>query len=119
MEKIAIVLACLTLACDGRRVHTDLSPTMVGAPRVSPQVHRQARSSPVVAQAQWFEGSSGGLGGAPLDMPGSAWDINAISQGGRLVKRIEGRTRKTWNFDDISKDRVSVAVGSEGRPVHA
>jgi len=50
--------------------------------------------------------------------PSSAWDLNAISPDGKLVKRIEGQTRKTWNFDDISQDRVSVAVGSEGRPVH-
>jgi hypothetical protein len=35
------------------------------------------------------------------------------------VKRIEGQTRKTWSFNDLSKDRVSVAVGSEGRPVHS
>merc|ERR1719331_2129477 len=28
-------------------------------------------------------------------------------------------TRKTWKFNDLGKDRVQVAVESEGRPVHA
>merc|ERR1719271_1308901 len=28
-------------------------------------------------------------------------------------------TRKTWKFNDLSKDRVQVAVTSEGRPVNA
>jgi hypothetical protein len=72
------------------------------------------RSSPVVAQ------SIGGFDtGAALSTSSSDWDMNAISPDGSLVKRIEGQTRKTWNFNDVSQDRVSVAVGSEGRPVHS
>ena len=49
----------------------------------------------------------------------SGWDIKSISPDGSLTQRVEGMTRKTWNFNDISKDRVSVAVTSEGRPVNA
>jgi hypothetical protein len=45
--------------------------------------------------------------------------LNAISAQGGPVQRIEGQTRKTWSFPDLSKDRVSVSIGSEGRPVHA
>jgi hypothetical protein len=71
------------------------------------------RFSPVVAQ------SIGGFSaGGDLATP-SDWDMNAISPDGRLVKRIEGQTRKTWNFNDVSQDRVSVAVSSDGRPAHS
>jgi len=34
-------------------------------------------------------------------------------------ERVEGKTRKTWKFNDLSQDRVQVAVTSEGRPVNA
>merc|ERR1719454_1639181 len=48
------------------------------------------------------------------------WDMKAIkSPDGSPVQRIEGQTRKTWKFNDIGKDRVQVALESEGRPVHA
>jgi hypothetical protein len=113
MEKITI-LALLACGCQGRRVQMDLAPPTAHAPRVASPVHSHQRSSPVVAQF----GSIGGFGAPALTMPRSDWDLNAISPDGTLVKRIEGQTRKTWNFNDISKDRVSVAVGSEGRPVH-
>jgi len=49
----------------------------------------------------------------------SAWGMQEISPDGSLVQRIEGQTRKTWKFTDTSRDRVQVALGSEGRPVHA
>ena len=52
-------------------------------------------------------------------MSARAWDINEITPDGSLVQRVEGLTRKTWKFNDLSKDRVQVAVTSEGRPVHA
>merc|ERR1719281_219697 len=47
------------------------------------------------------------------------WSMQEISPDGQLVQRIEGQTRKTWKFTDTSRDRVQVALGSEGRPVHA
>merc|ERR1719198_1767918 len=49
----------------------------------------------------------------------SSWDMKAISPDGRLVQRVEGKSRKTWKFNDLAKDRVQVALTSEGRLVHA
>merc|ERR1719261_190530 len=46
------------------------------------------------------------------------WGIEEVSPDGKLVQRVEGKTRKTWKFNDLSQDRVQVAVTSEGRPVH-
>jgi len=48
-----------------------------------------------------------------------AWDMKEITPDGKLMQRVEGQTRKTWKFNDLSKDRVQVAVTSEGRPVNA
>ena len=59
---------------------------------------------------------------APVAMEATVreWDMKAIkSPDGSPVQRIEGQTRKTWKFNDIGKDRVQVALESEGRPVHA
>ena len=59
---------------------------------------------------------------APVSMEATVreWDMKAIkSADGSPVQRIEGLTRKTWKFNDIGKDRVQVALESEGRPVHA
>jgi len=47
------------------------------------------------------------------------WAMSDISPDSSLVQRIEGQTRKTWKFNDLGKDRVQVALESEGRPVHA
>jgi hypothetical protein len=47
----------------------------------------------------------------------STWGIKEVSPDGSLVQRVEGKTRKTWGFNDVSKDRVQLAVTSEGRPV--
>jgi hypothetical protein len=52
-------------------------------------------------------------------MADSGWDMKEISPDGKLAQRVEGRTRKTWKFNDLSKDRVQVAITSEGRPVNA
>jgi len=49
----------------------------------------------------------------------TAWAIKDISPDGSLVQRVEGKTRKTWKFNDLTKDRVQVALTSEGRPVNA
>jgi len=43
----------------------------------------------------------------------------SITPDGSLAQRVEGKTRKTWKFNDLAKDRVQVAVTSEGRPVNA
>jgi len=54
--------------------------------------------------------------------PGGArmqWGIKDITPDGALQQRIEGKTRKTWKFADPSKDRVQVALSSEGRPMHS
>merc|ERR1711935_859582 len=42
-----------------------------------------------------------------------------ITPDGKLVQRVEGNTRKTWSFNNLAKDRVQVALTSEGRPVNA
>ena len=47
------------------------------------------------------------------------WDMKEISPDGKLVQRVEGNTRKTWSFNNLAKDRVQVALTSEGRPVNA
>ena len=47
------------------------------------------------------------------------WDISEITPDGSLAQRIEGKTRKTWKFNDLDQDRVQVALTSEGRPINA
>merc|ERR1719395_473732 len=42
-----------------------------------------------------------------------------ITPDGKLSQRVEGKTRKTWKFNDVTKDRVQVALTSTGRPVNA
>ena len=49
----------------------------------------------------------------------TSWGITNVSPDGRLVQRVEGKTRKTWKFNDYSQDRVHVALASEGRPMNA
>jgi len=79
-----------------------------------------------------FEGASAfALGGARASVRGAAasvrmdaatassWDMKEITPDGSLIQRVEGKTRKTWKFNDLSKDTVQVAVDSEGRPVNA
>mmetsp|Transcript_44155 Transcript_44155/g.68807 ORF Transcript_44155/g.68807 Transcript_44155/m.68807 type:complete len:277 (+) Transcript_44155:40-870(+) len=110
MDKVVALLASLAFA-QGRRVQVDLvPPALQTASRVSVHNHRV---SPPVAQV----GGSVGFGSS-LAPASSDWDLNAISAQGGNVERIEGQTRKTWSFPDISKDRALVSVGSEGRPVH-
>ena len=55
---------------------------------------------------------------APVVME-SKWDMKEITPDGKLVQRVEGNTRKTWSFNNLAKDRVQVALTSEGRPVNA
>jgi hypothetical protein len=47
------------------------------------------------------------------------WNIDDITPDGSLAQRVEGKTRKTWKFNDVSRDRVQVALTSTGRPVNA
>merc|ERR1711871_100186 len=47
----------------------------------------------------------------------SPWDLKAITPDGGLKQRVEGMTRKTWQFNDLDKDRVQVALESSGRPI--
>jgi hypothetical protein len=44
----------------------------------------------------------------------ASWEIGKMS-----MERIEGDTRRTWDFGDVSKDTVQVVMKSEGRPVNA
>ena len=53
-----------------------------------------------------------------VTMAESGWAMNTITPDGSLAQRVEGKTRKTWKFNNLAKDRVQVAVTSEGRPVH-
>ena len=48
-----------------------------------------------------------------------AWGMDEITPDGALVQRVEGKTRKTWKFNDLAKDLVQVAMTSEGRPINA
>jgi len=50
--------------------------------------------------------------------PASGWDMKEITPDGSLMQRVEGKTRKTWAFNDPSKDRVQVAVSTAGRPIN-
>merc|ERR1719311_635616 len=59
------------------------------------------------------------MGGSLAPKPVAPWDITEITPDGSLMQRVEGMTRKTWKFNDLSKDLVQVALTSEGRPVHA
>jgi len=66
--------------------------------------------------------TAGGVRATPLraaSISMSGWDIKEMTPDGSLMQRVEGKTRKTWKFNDLSKDRVQVAVTSEGRPVNA
>jgi hypothetical protein len=47
------------------------------------------------------------------------WGLKDISPDGKFAQRVEGQTRKTWQFNDINQNRVQVAVTSEGRPMKA
>jgi len=60
----------------------------------------------------------GGLSG-PSAAPITPWSIKEISPDGAFVQRVQGKTRKTWKFNDYSRDRVQVALASEGRPMNS
>lgn len=54
---------------------------------------------------------------APPIMRG--WTLDEITPDRALAQRVEGRSRRTWKFNDVSKDRVQVAAVSEGRPINS
>ena len=57
--------------------------------------------------------SSFALGSTPVSK--SSWDITRVSP----MTRIEGQTRKTFDFPDQTRDVVQVMLKSEGRPMSA
>jgi len=63
--------------------------------------------------------SRSSFGANPITCMASGWEMGSITPDGSLAQRVEGKTRKTWKFNDLAKDRVQVAVTSEGRPVNA
>lgn len=44
----------------------------------------------------------------------ATWELGKM-----IMERIEGNTRRTWDFGDVSKDTVQVVMTSNGRPVNA
>mmetsp|Transcript_32027 Transcript_32027/g.37342 ORF Transcript_32027/g.37342 Transcript_32027/m.37342 type:complete len:272 (+) Transcript_32027:120-935(+) len=62
------------------------------------------------SKTQLFAGTSPGYTSKT-----SKWEMDKISPN----QRIEGETRHTWNFPDISREVVQVALKTEGRPCSA
>jgi hypothetical protein len=74
--------------------------------------------SALLAGVNAFSASPLGLAqsqGGTSNSDDGSWDLNKIS---KTVARIEGQTRKTWKFSDISQEVVQVAIKSDGRPAH-
>lgn len=129
MMRTFLLLACLACAGDARRarassdkLHDDRLKEMTRltlALLASDPEAAFSLSSPVarnLAQPAQRKGL------APVTMQEAAthpWGMSEITPDGKLAQRVEGKTRKTWKFNDLSKDRVQIAVSSEGRPVHA
>jgi len=79
----------------------------VGTPAVRPSFALNLDSAPLRTSAL-----------SMAEALASSWDMKEITPDGSLVQRVEGKTRKTWKFNDRSKDRVQVAVTSDGRPMN-
>lgn len=45
----------------------------------------------------------------------SNWDVSSLPD----VARVEGQSRRTWNFADITREDVQVAMKTDGRPMKA
>jgi len=56
---------------------------------------------------------------ATVEERSAGWAMAGITPDGSLMQRVEGKTRKTWKFNNLAKDRVQVGCTSEGRPMHA
>jgi len=110
-ESLRWAAAAASLACevegamvsmpDRASICERLEGPMVGAPPASPGAPAPQAEMPAGLQ------------------PASAWGIGEVSPDASLVQRVEGKSRKTWRFSDLSRERVQVAVSSAGRPVHA
>ncbi|EOD17825.1 hypothetical protein EMIHUDRAFT_464156 [Emiliania huxleyi CCMP1516] len=110
-ESLRWAAAAASLACevegamvsmpDRASICERLEGPMVGAPPASPGAPAPQAEMPAGLQ------------------PASAWGIGEVSPDASLVQRVEGKSRKTWRFSDLSRERVQVAVSSVGRPVHA
>jgi hypothetical protein len=100
-----------------------MQPAFVEFPVEQEYVEEGAAAWSDVAMLAVFGAAVGGAVGyatkARANVKMSAWGMQEISPDGKLVQRIEGHTRKTWKFADTGRDRVQVALGSEGRPVHS
>jgi hypothetical protein len=56
---------------------------------------------------------------APLATPSSndkaSWNIDSMLN----IMRVEGNSRRTWDFGDLTKDTVQTVLTSSGRPIGA
>jgi hypothetical protein len=80
--------------------------TTTNAFSVLPAPRKALKSSSVELRATPLPGGKG---------TATSWDLAGISP----IVRIEGQTRRTWQFGDINQEVVQVAVKSEGRPMNA
>lgn len=57
------------------------------------------------------------LSSFPATPPGGqpSWNINNMPN----TMRVEGSSRRTWDFNDLTKDTVQVVMESNGRPIGA
>jgi hypothetical protein len=56
----------------------------------------------------------GNGGNNPNEKP--TWNINSANN---AMFRVEGQTRRTWDFDDVRLDTVQTIMTSSGRPIQA
>ena len=100
-------------------MRTETTHAMTLFARLLTIVALQGAAAFAVGGARPFSVKSSPASAAPSICMADGWEMKDISPDGALVQRVEGMTRKTWKFNDITKDTVQVAVASEGRPVNA
>merc|ERR1719408_1167212 len=108
-----LAVAALLLDPASALLAPECGVSRVGASRVA-----AARMPALCMQAE-TAATAGGVAEAPLAAGSREWGMDSITPDGSLAQRVEGKTRKTWKFNDMSKDLVQVALTSEGRPVNA
>ena len=80
----------------------------------APKFTSHASSTTAIASMNTWE--TGSLLSGAGEGPGNTdWMIDNIGP----VARIEGQTRNTWDFPDLTRDTVQFAIESNGRPVNA